>query len=137
MEYLVYMSTAVKSLTDSELKELLIQSQVNNSKNNLTGLLLYSEGIFVQVLEGEVADLDEIFEKIVNDKRHKGIIELVREDIKERSFPHWSMGFKTLSPAEFNEFKAYIGTPDSSSLVYGKHPALAILKTFAKSNFHN
>jgi hypothetical protein len=137
MEYLVYMSTAVNPLTDSELKDILVKSQLNNSKNNLTGILLYSEGTFVQVLEGEVAELDETFEKILNDTRHKGVIELVREEINERSFPDWSMGFRTLSPAEFSEFKAYIGAPDSNALIYGTHPALAILKTFAKTNFHN
>ncbi|WP_295650491.1 BLUF domain-containing protein [uncultured Mucilaginibacter sp.] len=135
MEYVVYMSTAVRPFTDEELKGLLMQSQNNNKKNNLTGMLLYCEGSFVQLLEGEKQDLEKTYEKIFEDPRHKGIIEIAQGTIDKRNFPKWSMGFNTLSHVDFAQFDAFIEGASVSLFKYGSHPALTILKTFAKSYF--
>jgi len=135
MENIVYMSTATKLYTDAELRQILVKSQVNNALNHITGLLLYSGGTFVQVLEGEKREVEITYNKILADPRHINIFELTRADIKERSFPNWSMGFKTLSPAEFMPFESFIGSSRSHSLMYATHPALTILKTFTKVSF--
>jgi len=135
MEYIVYMSTAVRPFTDEELKVLLLQSQVNNVKNNITGMLLYCEGSFVQVIEGEKEDLHRTYQKIQEDRRHKGIIEIAQGTIENRNFPKWSMGFNTLSHVEFAQFDAFIEGANVNLFKYGSHPALTILKTFAKSYF--
>ena len=135
MEYIVYMSAAVRPFTDEELKVLLLQSQVNNAKNNLTGMLLYCEGSFVQVLEGDGKDLNSTYQKILEDPRHKGIIEIAQGTIEKRNFPKWSMGFNTLSQVEFAQFDAFIEGANVNLFKYGSHPALTILKTFAKSYF--
>ena len=51
MNYLIYISTATHSLNDDELKEILVKSQENNLRDGLTGMLLYGEETFVQLLE--------------------------------------------------------------------------------------
>jgi len=135
MQYIVYMSTAIKAFSDIELKELLTQSQKNNTRDNITGMLLYGQGSFVQVIEGDDEKIKETYQRILNDDRHKGIIELAQGTLEKRNFPDWSMGFNTLSPVEFAQFDSFIVSPNVNLFKYGTHPALTILKTFVKSNF--
>jgi hypothetical protein len=129
------MSTASKLFSDEELKEILSASQVNNERDHITGMLLYSEDTFLQVLEGEKEALDKTYERILEDTRHKGVIELARGELAERNFPNWSMGFKTLSPEEFCQFDAFIDSPDSDTFGKSTSPAFTMLKTFAKTGF--
>ena len=96
MYHLIYASSARHPLNADELSELLNVSITNNALRNITGFLIYTEGEFIQILEGEKVDVEVIFDKILNDKRHHEIKVLVREVIKRRSFETWSMGFKTL-----------------------------------------
>jgi len=129
------MSTSVNLMSDAELKILLRQSQQNNTVSKLSGMLLYCEGTFVQVLEGDREHLHNTYVKIVGDPRHKGIIRLAGGEIAERIFPHWTMGFKTLSKDQFSEFDAYIN-PSGLSTLKGDsiHPTITILKAFAQNN---
>jgi Sensors of blue-light using FAD len=100
MYRLIYVSSACQPLTADEISELLDVSITNNALRNITGFLIYAEGEFIQILEGKKLDVEFIFDKISNDKRHHGIKVLVRENIKRRSFETWSMGFKALQQHE-------------------------------------
>lgn len=54
MRYAIsYVSTAKKSLSETEIRQILNDSENNNNKQNITGLLLYSEGNFFQIIEGD------------------------------------------------------------------------------------
>ncbi|KAB7887198.1 BLUF domain-containing protein [Poseidonibacter ostreae] len=93
---IMYMSTATRVIPDSELEELLETSRKNNKEKNLTGLLIVKGRTFLQCLEGEKKDVEEIFNKILKDDRHTSIIDLIEEDISSRMFPTWDMGYKNL-----------------------------------------
>lgn len=54
---LMYYSTARREGTDAELRDILELSRLGNSQRGITGLLLYGEGVFFQVLEGAEADV--------------------------------------------------------------------------------
>jgi hypothetical protein len=130
------MSTSISLLSEDDLKKILIKSQANNTVNQLTGMLLYSQGTFVQVLEGNTEDLDETYVKITKDKRHKNIIKLAEGTIEERLFPNWSMGFKAVTTDDISRFAAY--TKPKQSRFWNdddSHPAITILKTFAETNY--
>ena len=135
MKYLVYMSTSVRLFNDLDLKQILRKSQANNTVNDLTGMLLYSEGSFVQVLEGHADDLEATYLKIMKDSRHKNIIKLAEGNLSERLFPTWSMGFKTVPQLELSKFDAYVD-PKKTIIWDDKHvhPAITIMKTFADTN---
>jgi RecJ-like exonuclease len=90
------MSTAVEEFTNKELEELLDKSKINNSKLNITGLLVVKGRTFLQCLEGPKENVEEIFKKIQKDQRHKDIIELIEENASNRIFPNWDMGFKNI-----------------------------------------
>jgi len=58
---LLYLSRAKSRLTLPAVLEIHRAAKIRNAKANLTGLLLYAGGNFLQLLEGEAADVDETF----------------------------------------------------------------------------
>jgi hypothetical protein len=130
MLYIVYISAAVNLPTDDDMRELLIKSQTNNKKFDVTGLLLYHKGVFMQVIEGEDDIIRQLFKKIEKDPRHTAVIKLAEEKIEERSFGEWAMAFKTISDKEFSKLEAYV-QPDKLDLPpNSESEAFKLIKTF-------
>lgn len=107
MIHLIYVSSATWEMSEEDLLSLLEQSRGRNIKQNVTGLLLYAGGNYIQIMEGDRKDLDDIYASILRDERNKGNIELLREKIDSRTFPQWSMGFKHLTSREKAGIKGY------------------------------
>ena len=90
---LVYSSVETVEFDEESLLELLGLARTKNSKLGVTGMLLYAEGTFLQVLEGEEDVVEALFAKIERDPRHTDTRLLLRTDVEEPSFGDWSMGF--------------------------------------------
>lgn len=108
---LIYSSSAVKFFSEAELKDLLRKAQENNLRQQLTGMLLYHDGNFMQVLEGPDENVLALFESIKRDPRHRNVSLLVQEQIIDRQFPDWTMGFRNidkLSPEEAKHFTPFL-----------------------------
>ncbi|OOQ61418.1 BLUF domain-containing protein [Mucilaginibacter pedocola] len=133
MKYLIYLSTAVDLLDEQEIHNLLAKSRARNASNDITGILLYHEGNFIQLLEGEQAKVDETLERIAGDPSHKNIIVIDEGDLDERNFGAWSMGYQKATAKELADIEAYTD-PQKLEQASGSHPALSILKTFVKTN---
>lgn len=95
MIQLAYVSKASAPMNDDALMALLNKSRRNNFKRGVGGILLFRDGLFLQILEGKAADVDAIFAKVKQDPRHYDLKELSREPISERCFIDWRMGFVT------------------------------------------
>lgn len=104
---LIYVSTSVKLLNDEELLDILKASRENNSSKDVTGLLLYKGGNFMQVLEGPDEAVEALYEKIKADPRHKDVSVLSREQISARQFPAWEMAFQNLDNPEVKNEPGY------------------------------
>lgn len=91
MKQLVYMSRAVVRLDSLGFHRLLWQSMRDNLQADITGLLIHLDGHFLQVLEGEEENLDQLMEKIMRDPRHSDVRLIDYHTITERDFPLWSM----------------------------------------------
>ncbi|MBK7951387.1 MAG: BLUF domain-containing protein [Deltaproteobacteria bacterium] len=89
----IYASAAAQPFEADELEALLTRARAHNQANGLTGMLLYAEGSFFQVLEGPAEVVDALYRRIELDPRHVAMTKLIREPIKERSFQDWTMGF--------------------------------------------
>lgn len=96
MYRIMYMSNAKFLFMDEDLEKLLIKSRINNSKLNITGMLVIKGKTFIQCLEGEKQNVEKVFNRIKNDKRHENILILVEEYTNNRLFPDWSMGYKNI-----------------------------------------
>ena len=134
---LIYVSSAVRSLTNSDIREILNTSRESNKKKDITGILLFKDGNFMQVQEGESSIVDELHLNISRDPRHTGVITLLRTPILIRSFGDWKMGFKdigNLTEAEQAGHSNYLDTPLNDA-VYLSNPSAAfkLLETFKKT----
>jgi hypothetical protein len=107
--HLIYVSTANFNFKfdDAELDEILESAVRHNTSQDITGMLLYSGGNFMQVLEGEEAAIDETYNRIVLDSRHSQVFLLERNPIEKRTFEKWKMGFRRLGQAEMETHPAY------------------------------
>lgn len=97
---LVYCSSATHPFSEQELAELLAVSRARNSAHDITGMLLYRGGEFVQILEGSRSDVEALMEKIGRDPRHRDVRVLLEEPLHERRFDEWTMGYQSLVAAE-------------------------------------
>jgi hypothetical protein len=96
----IYSSAATHAFSPAELAELLKKAREFNALHDLTGMLLYTEGSFFQVLEGPVEVIATLYAKIEKDKRHEQITKIIVEPIHKRSFAKWTMGFSNVSREE-------------------------------------
>jgi len=91
---LVYSSSARSGMTEDELKLILESAKVRNARRGVTGMLLFRDGVFLQLLEGEEVDVRYVYNRIVNDPRHQRVVNLLQEKIDQRDFASWSMGYQ-------------------------------------------
>jgi hypothetical protein len=93
MLQIIYASAATKPFTREGLVELLKIARQRNSAADISGMLLYHKGSFLQVLEGPDKDVEALYSKIQKDPRHSNSVLLLNENIAKKEFENWSMGF--------------------------------------------
>ncbi|RYG34720.1 BLUF domain-containing protein [bacterium] len=132
----IYVSAAKRLFADAELSTLLDQSRTNNERDGITGMLLYSDGVFLQILEGPESPVRAALSRIMEDKRHRGIILLTEEATPERSFDNWTMGFARASQKDLLALKGSNDFFASGKTLREMEPGRAkrLLQTFRRSN---
>jgi len=137
MYHLIYSSYATHLYNDGQLIELLEKCRINNKKKNITGMLLYLNGKFIQVLEGDQNDVEELYQTISADAHHKRVTLIVEGTSPERIFRNWSMGFKSLSEQEFCQLNSFTNIDaffQEQPLTEESSMALIFLKLFYDKN---
>jgi hypothetical protein len=94
---LMYASRAVPAVDQEELLAILKKSKANNPRHGITGVLCFSDGIFMQVLEGGRGAVNTLYGRIASDSRHTEVVLLHYEEVAERRFASWSMGQVNMS----------------------------------------
>ena len=89
---LLYASRAASPLTPAVLDSILEASRANNPAAGITGVLCFSDDLFIQVLEGGRDAVCDLYNTIVRDSRHAHVYILSYEEIRERRFGGWTMG---------------------------------------------
>jgi hypothetical protein len=96
--HVIYVSAALPEVTEHDTVKFLNEARKANRQNNVSGLMLYMNGCFLLLLEGDAARVDMAASAIFSDGRDMRLI--LREPIAEREFPEWIMGFETVEPSE-------------------------------------
>lgn len=81
-----YVSTASANVKKEEINTMFDAWEKKNIEQDIKGLLLYAEGNFFQVLEGEKRIVIPLFTKIQKDERHHNVIQIVGEEMKKGGF---------------------------------------------------
>jgi len=121
--HIVYVSFSSISLSEKEIIDLLTEVRKKNKDQNVTGLLLYNNESFIQVIEGATKTIHALFEKIKNDKRHENVVKLLEEPIENRAFPDWSMGFRQITKKQTAKI------PGFSNFMFAETPETAVQKS--------
>ena len=103
---LIYVSDLVNA-DETHLAPIVESAVRHNQEDNISGMLLYSEGNFLQVLEGTPEQVEQTYQRVCRDPRHTNIFILTQEDVDERHFADWSMGFRKLSEKDIASFPEY------------------------------
>ena len=89
---LMYCSRAAPGVDGEELTLLLRQSRSHNAEAGITGMLCFSEGLFIQVIEGGRSAVNQLYQRILADARHTEVVLLVYDEVSQRRFAGWTMG---------------------------------------------
>jgi hypothetical protein len=134
MKQVIYISNAVNLMDDDELIDLLQKARIKNLELEITGVLLYSLGTFIQVIEGPKNNIDAVFKSIEHDPRHKNIIKLVDKQESKRTFPDWSMGFSPVKPYKTKELLSYLQSTDYFMKAEPENSAMLMIQIFINTN---
>lgn len=132
--HIAYFSNSTTDLSISEMEELLITFRESNEKIGVTGILLYLDRCFLQIIEGAKENVTELFNIIQTDPRHDQILRIYSGTTQERTFKEWSMGFE---PMTMTKYKSMAGFNDLSNtdfvekIIKTNHPRIQrTIKTF-------
>ena len=106
---IIYTSVASVPFTADDLTRLLATARTSNHAHQVSGLLVFDDGFFIQTLEGPESRVDQVFRTIEKDTRHDHLRLLLRHRIDAREFADWTMGFVDTSalPARLDGFVPY------------------------------
>lgn len=128
--HLIYRSSATKWLTEEDLVSLLERARKRNKDKSITGMLLYANACFIQVLEGEEIDVEEVYSRILKDPLNNANVILLKENINTRDFPEWSMGFANLDAYSGNDLQGYVDMFKSNFAAAGAADTISRAKKY-------
>ncbi|QSI78930.1 MULTISPECIES: BLUF domain-containing protein [Niveibacterium] len=124
---LLYASRAASPLTAPVVDAILAQSRDHNPKLGITGMLCYSDDLFLQVLEGGRDEVCELFNTIVRDDRHTKVRILSFEEIPERRFGAWTMGHVNIARVNPSLLLKYAERPVLDPFACSGRASMALL----------
>ena len=80
-------------MQSEDLDELLEQARSSNASQGISGALVYTDGMFLQILEGERAKVQTLMASIVKDVRHENVTILRESEIPSARFSSWGMAY--------------------------------------------
>jgi hypothetical protein len=89
---LIYASRACAPVSQESLESILQTARRHNPRNGITGVLCYSDEIFVQALEGGRDQINQLYARLLQDGRHRDLVLLCYEEIAVRRYAAWTMG---------------------------------------------
>lgn len=126
---IIYTSNATTCFSQKQLVNLLAKARKNNHSLNISGMLVYDDGFFIQVLEGPENDVDALFTCIEKDPKHCNVRLLLRQQLTEKEYDEWSMGF--VDTADLNKQVAgYLPYKTLSLKIRDKTQARKLIRMF-------
>ena len=113
LSQLVYVSNRKPYCSQDEIDKILISCEKNNPKLNITGILLYTEKKFIQLVEGDARVITDLYDKIKEDDRHSNTMMISFGPIKEKSFPSWNMASRSISGTSI-DYKSTMTSEDKA-----------------------
>ena len=110
---IMYSSQATEPMTATDLEKILTDARAGNEARDVTGVLVYVDGVFFQILEGDQAVVRNLMANIKNDTRHQSVKVFYEAQVDVRAFESWSMAY--LAPTA-QEMSAWAGLPATATV---------------------
>lgn len=107
---IIYSSESATPMQMDELEELLAQARSSNAEKGITGALIYANGVFLQILEGEMEPVRALMAKIAKDFRHETVTVLKEGAIPAAAFIDWEMAYVSATAQQVAEWAGLSGT---------------------------
>lgn len=131
------MSVQSQVLTNQDIENMLFQIREKNKRLAITGILLLIQGKFIQYIEGQSTEIDEVYDSIKKDSRHNELILLDSGKLKTRQFKDWSMAYKKVGDEEIKDILGHSSLNLDSLFLLPTtektHPVLKVLYNFTNS----
>jgi len=110
---IVYSSDATTPMQAEDLEDILQYARKNNAEKGITGALVYIDGVFLQVLEGDATELATLMAKIAKDVRHETVSVLQEGEVPAALFGEWEMAYLSATPQQIAK---WAGLPGATEL---------------------
>ncbi|GAB1855506.1 hypothetical protein MHTCC0001_03400 [Flavobacteriaceae bacterium MHTCC 0001] len=126
-----YLSSVRPRLSIIDIESLFNQTKKQNDIYNISGVLIYNDGNFFQILEGEENYVNLLYAKIKGDKRHHNIIEIINSPINEKIFDGFDYGYSVISDlSQLYKLQEYL---ELLQFIEYKKPRLDIISKFIQT----
>lgn len=133
----IYSSAETTPFSQKDITTLLGKARFNNDKLGVTGMLLYDNGSFFQILEGQPETVTLILDEIQKDQRHNHIVKIIHEEIEERNFSDWTMGYSGVTREDLKSIEGlndfFLANKQYTELDEGR--AKTLLKAFKEGKW--
>mgnify|MGYP000002885847 FL=1 len=128
---LTYLSRATRDMNLQDIQNILTVARDNNQSIDICGMLCYDQRYFLQTLEGERDEVNELFLDIADDPRHDDVVIVGYEYIDATTFGAWDMGFAPASD-EFYQLLNEVGQNTFDPREFSPEQAVTFLSKLSK-----
>ena len=109
----IYSSKAAKAMSVADLRAILEDARAGNEKRQVTGALVYADGVFLQILEGPRQSVQSLMRSIAADTRHTHVKVFHEAGVDHRVFGAWTMAYLDASEEQLAQ---WLGLPGTASI---------------------
>ena len=114
---IMYSSQAAEPMTAAALEKILTDARAGNAARNVTGALIYVDGVFFQILEGDKTVVHELMANIARDSRHQSVTVFHEAEVEARAFESWRMAYLSPTPEQMSAWAGLAGTTTIEGLL--------------------
>jgi hypothetical protein len=130
---IIYASDSSIPMQADDLEDLLEQARERNARRGITGALVYVDGVFLQILEGEAATIKALMAKIAIDLRHEAVTVLQEGEVPAPRFSDWTMAYVGATPEQVADWLCLPGTTPVPDLFDGMRRDASRVENVAQS----
>ena len=117
MFQIIYSSESSTPMQLDDLEDILEHARASNAAKGITGALVYVDGMFLQILEGNRVKVQQLMVKILRDLRHEAVKVLQEREIAAPVFSGWQMAYVSATPQQVVEW-AGLGSAVGAEAVF-------------------
>jgi len=118
---IIYSSQASAAMSVEDLEKILLDARSGNEARGVTGVLVYVDGVFLQILEGTQDTLMDLMRNITRDSRHSSVKVIHEAAVDRPMFGSWRMAFLSAAPEQVAVWASLEGTASIEDILQGIH----------------